>query len=103
MNRLLPLLALACLALPAAASAEPKLDGEFPVDEKPAQLVQGPDGNVWFLLNGGELGRITPEGTVSDDFSLGILANGQDITAAPDRLWVSFQNGVIEIDPATEP
>src|SRR5687768_12185666 len=98
MNRLLPLLLLAALALPAVASAEPALDGQFPVDAKPEELVQGPDGNVWFLM-GSELGRITPDGTVSDDFAIG--ATGTDIAASPTRLWIARSGGVVEVDPAT--
>ncbi|HEX8205868.1 MAG TPA: hypothetical protein VF587_07410, partial [Solirubrobacteraceae bacterium] len=99
MHRLLFLL-LALLALPATALAEPRLDGEFPVDSKPAQLTLGPDGNVWFVTDSDEIGRITPDGTVSDDFPHGMSGAARDITAGGGRLWLSQDDSVIAIDPA---
>ena len=99
MRRTLALLTL-LLALPATAAAEPKLDGQFPVDAKPNQLVEGPDGNVWFIMDGTEFGSITPDGTVSDDFAMPGAVTPKDITAGGGKLWISYDDGFVEVDPA---
>ena len=94
-------LALAALLLtPAAAAAAPALSGEFPVDAQPKSLAIGPDGNVWFIMQSTEFGRITPDGTVSDDFALPGGVTPSDITGSPTRLWIAHNDGIVEVDPA---
>ena len=59
--------------------------------DEPADIVTGPDGNLWFTLNAdpGGIGRITPEGDVmkfSDDLTMNSRPLG--IAAGPDgALW----------------
>ena len=99
---LLALTLAAILLTPAVATAVPALDGEFPVTGKPAQLVQGPNGNVWFVMEGGgkEFGQIAPDGTVTEyDTTGGELP--RDITSVGGRLWLSYDDGIVEVDPAS--
>jgi virginiamycin B lyase len=102
MRRVVTLLLLA-LALPAGASAAPALDREIPVSGKPLQLVQGPDGNVWFGLEtsstNDEFGRIMPDGTV-DEFDTPGAEKATDIAAGGGRVWMAYEDGIIEVDPA---
>jgi virginiamycin B lyase len=64
-------------------------------DSRPFGIVTGPDGNLWFAENqGGQIGRITPQGDIieipiptRDSFPIGI-------TAGPDgALWFTERNG----------
>lgn len=65
---LVALLALA--VLPAAASAAPKIDGEFSVPGLGAnnKIVEGPDGNMWATVSNEakDVARITPAGEVKE-------------------------------------
>ncbi len=80
-------------ALAAVAAAAPSLT-EFPLptpNRDPLGIARGPEGNVWFTENAnpGAIGRITPEGTITE-FTTGLTANSQPtgITAGPDgNLW----------------
>src|SRR3954447_3810889 len=91
------------LALPAAASAAPALDGKFSVSGEVQRLARGPDGNVWFTLGGlgvtKEFGRITPSGAVTEyDTPMDMKPVG--ITRAPDgQLWMTAPNNVISFSP----
>jgi streptogramin lyase len=65
----------------------------------PLGIVAGPDGNLWFTVNTGQIGRITPSGTVSE-YPLPTPANGrlpEEITTRPDgNLWFTdAYSGVI--------
>jgi virginiamycin B lyase len=68
----------------------------------PGRLTPGPDGNLWFPLSTGKIGRITPAGAITS-FPLptpqGVTA---PLTAAPDgNLWFPEANGKIgRITPA---
>lgn len=91
------------LLWPAAAGAAPTLDGIFAVSGTPGAIAPGPDGNVWFALSGSsagkELGRIAPDGAVTEYDTPG-NANVLSIAAAPGgKLWMSREGGVIEWDP----
>src|SRR5579864_2969644 len=75
---------------------------EFPVTLRKATdfadlLIAGPDGNLWFSIEGylpdysafGEMGRITPQGTVTI-FDLGKFIVPRDMTIGPDNnIWFS--------------
>ena len=57
---------------------------EFPLDSSPWGIAAGSDGNLWFT-RGGQIGRITPAGTVT---WFGSRLAPQEITAGPDgHLW----------------
>src|SRR5947209_94431 len=87
---------LACLvvvALPGASAAQGSVITEYSQGLMPGTLplgiTTGPDGNVWFTLNDGEIGRITPSGMITR-FATGITPGStpSDITAGPDgALW----------------
>jgi streptogramin lyase len=65
---------------------------EFPAGGQVAELVTGPDGNVWFTTElSNEIGRITPSGaTVFHAVPSGSLPEG--IAAGPDgNLWFTEQ------------
>ena len=70
----------AAVLLPAVATAAPAVNGEFPVTEKPGQLTQGPDGNVWVVLGGPtkDLAKITPAGGVTEYDAPDIAERGRD-------------------------
>lgn len=75
----------------------------FPVSMGPGGIVTGPDGNLWFVENTGSeprevaIGRITPEGVVSEFRMLEPDGNLWDITTGPDgNLWFT-DNGRNEI------
>jgi streptogramin lyase len=87
-----------------------RLDGsisEFSVGISPSSLVGitgGPDGNVWFAEAADKIGRINPEGIVTE-FASGITAGASpyDITAGPDgNLWFTElgKAGIGRITPA---
>jgi uncharacterized delta-60 repeat protein len=70
----------------------------------PLEMVAGPDGNLWFTELGKGIGRITPQGQLTE-FTTGIPANAQPygITAGPDgNLWFTefALNRVARITPA---
>jgi virginiamycin B lyase len=93
-------LAAAALALlPASASAEPKLDGEFPVSTQPQYLTAGPDGNVWVALQD-KVAKVAPDGTVTE-YDPQKVTFPKGIATGPDgNLWVTQSNGVARFSPA---
>jgi len=80
---------------------------EFPLPtlgQFPASITPGPDGNVWFTeqfvqflgqpanIPLGQIGRITPQGTITE-FPLAVGDAPGDITAGPDgNLWFGVRN-----------
>jgi virginiamycin B lyase len=93
-------LAAAALALlPATASAEPKLDGEFAVSSQPQYLTTGPDGNVWVALQD-RVAKVAPDGTVTE-YDPQKVTFPKGIATGPDgNLWVTQSNGVARFSPA---
>ena len=91
---LLVTLGLATLVSPPSAgaapapevSAKPTVDTDvFEVDGEPTRIVQGPDGNLWFGVQGNsagnDLARITPSGAITYfelGTTVGTLAVGPD-------------------------
>jgi virginiamycin B lyase len=61
---------------------------ETPVNDQPRGVVKGPDGNIWFVEDGGEsFGTIAPGGVYTDHF-FGYFQNG--IIVGPDgALWTT--------------
>lgn len=71
------------------------------------QIITGPDGNLWFSLEGGDannnavgaLGRVTTQGAISI-VSLGKFAVPVDMTVGPDHnLWFTTTFGVGRVTP----
>ena len=100
--------AVTALALQApSAHAAPALAGTFPstgtLSGQPGRLTAGPDGNVWFTISGSpdkQLGKITPDGTVTE-FELTGDPGLIGLTAGPDaNLWATDIGNVIKIPPA---
>jgi streptogramin lyase len=99
----------AVLALPAAAQASQvtEFSTGLTVANAPADITNGPDGNLWFteqgLLPG--IGRITPTGAITE-YSTGLLNVPGDIVgdSADGGVWFT-QKGITEaigrIDPST--
>jgi streptogramin lyase len=91
-------LALAAL-MATSALAAPAVDGEFSLSEKPKQITQGPDGNMWVTLENKKLAKVTPDGTVTE-FTPAALKDGNGITTGPDgNLWVVQSGEVVQIPP----
>jgi streptogramin lyase len=91
---------------PAAVSAAPAVTGEFPtsgtLSDKPSHIAEGPDGNIWAVLEDSKLARVTPSGAVTE-FANANLSGARGITTGPDgNLWVTATNKVVQIDP-TDP
>lgn len=59
---------------------------------EPHGLCQGPDGNVWFCMNGSnQIGRITPGGSITLWNLPGGVGSPEDITAGTDgNLWFTL-------------
>ncbi len=99
----------AVAALPAAASAEPAVNGVYDVPSKPGHMTVGPDRAVWVVLDGAganpDLARFAPNGdrTLHDLSGQGItLTPEASITTGPDdNLWVPVGNGVAKIPPGS--
>ncbi|RKQ92789.1 ASPM-SPD-2-Hydin domain-containing protein [Solirubrobacter pauli] len=54
----------------------------------PAEIVLGPDGNLWFTERAGRIGRITPAGVITEFAVPTAGAQPTDITVGPDgHLW----------------
>lgn len=97
-------------AAPAAASAAPALDGEFPTSGSPKEMATGPDGAVWFVLDNSadskEFGRIAPDGTVTEydtpnNQAVKGISAGPDVAGGPsNRVWMTQSGGVVKWDPA---
>jgi streptogramin lyase len=69
----------------------------------PFTITNGPDGNLWFTEAGvGQVGRITPGGTIAEFTAPAGPALLQGITSGPDgNLWVAdANNGLIKLTPA---
>ncbi len=70
---------------------------EYPslgANQKPQGITGGPDGNIWFAVQAGSIGRITPNGQVTL-FNSGIPAGShpQYVTTGSDgNLWFTQQN-----------
>jgi streptogramin lyase len=62
---------------------------EFPASGGPAGIVAGPDGALWFTeANGSKIGRITVDGTITNEFPLPAGSNPYAIAAGSDgALW----------------
>ncbi len=94
---------LAVAATPAAAA--PQVNGVFDLPGGPKYITEGPDGNVWVVLDGtGALGediaKITPAGVVTG-YNSATYNNPVGIAAGPDgNLWLTQPNGVVRVDPA---
>jgi streptogramin lyase len=90
-------LVVVCLFAPAAAAGADPLGmvSEFPtgiVDGGPHGITVGPEGNLWFTEVPSEVGRITPNGSVTS-FYLGIIADPNSIVTGPDgNLWFTEPN-----------
>jgi streptogramin lyase len=96
MRRLLPALLAALALAPATASAAPAVSGEFPtvgtLSGGPKHLTQGPDGNIWVVLDSAKLAKVTPDGAVTE-YATSNLVNPIGITTGPDgNLWVTGTN-----------
>jgi virginiamycin B lyase len=92
-----------CLVLLASgrAQAAPVVDGTFDLSGDAQRIAQGPDGNMWATLGGGnEIARITPQGAVTE-FDVPLFVNPIGIGSGPDgKLWVTFSTKVGRFDPA---
>ena len=75
---------------------------EFPIPTPPASgflitpgmITAGPDGNLWFAESyGDKIGRITPDGSITE-FTTPTPASGpKDITVGPDKnFWFIESN-----------
>ena len=101
----------AVVVLAPAAAAAPALDGTFTPSGKPGHIARGPDGNVWFSISGSsagkELGRIAPDGTITEydtpnNLAVSDLASGPSTAGgAHDRVWLTQEGAVTRWDPAT--
>ncbi|HYI80523.1 MAG TPA: hypothetical protein VEW67_06660 [Thermoleophilaceae bacterium] len=102
-ERLLILVVAVCLALLASgnAHAAPVVDGTFDLSGDAQRIAQGPDGNMWVTLGGGnEVARITPAGNVTE-FNVDDIAGAVGIGAGPDgNIWVTLSTKVGRFDPA---
>ncbi len=80
---------------------------EFPVQTAagPAGITAGPDGNVWFTefrVEGNSIGRITPEGVITEFLIPDFAAHPLGITTGPDgALWFAENRGPNRISRIT--
>ncbi|HEY7360690.1 MAG TPA: NHL repeat-containing protein, partial [Streptosporangiaceae bacterium] len=64
-------------------------------ESRPLGITAGPDGNLWFTEGAGRIGRITPQGAITE-FSTGISPGAEPtgIAAGPDgNLWFTESAG----------
>jgi hypothetical protein len=64
----------------------------------PLAITGGPDGNVWFLAHGGTVGKITPDGVITN-YSAPSSSDFPDrgITAGPDgNVWFTTDTGNLD-------
>ncbi len=61
---------------------------KFTIDTRVEGITAGPEGNMWFAVEGvGKIGRVTPSGTVTE-YSLPAGSHPKGITLGPDgELW----------------
>lgn len=99
----LPAALLAAALAPGVAAAAPAVTGEFRLTERPHQLTQGPDGNVWVALEGttrNDLAKVAPDGTVTE-YDVPQLRSPIGIAAGPDgNLWLTQTGEVVRLSPA---
>src|ERR1041385_2510857 len=65
----------------------------FPIptpDSQPISIIQGPDGNLWFVeQDASKVARVTPKGEITE-FRTPTFSFPLDITAGPDgNVWFS--------------
>ena len=93
----LPLVVLVLLMTPLPAGADVgfvRFDDGLTPAAGPTFVAAGPDGNVWFGENSGDVGRITPDGVITE-FDTGIVGVGP-ITTGPDgNIWFGRVNNSI--------
>jgi streptogramin lyase len=100
MKRLVLAAMLSGLLLAPTALAAPAVTGEFDLGEVPQYLTLGPDGNMWVALEGSDIARVAPDGTVKT-FTVPEINTPKGITTGPDaNLWVTQINGVVRFSPA---
>lgn len=97
MRSLVPKLLTAVIVLVAAlvwvpvAGAAPTVSGKFELGTEidgNAKIVAGPDGNMWFPLQGKKVGEITPAGVIQE-FELAKIENGRGMAVGPEgRIWI---------------
>jgi streptogramin lyase len=97
--------ALCCAPLAHAAPVSPAFVGDVDLSGTPKGITQGPDGNMWVMLENSaqnnEVAKITPAGVVTE-YNDDDLANGGGITAGPDgNLWVLRTNSLAKFSPAS--
>jgi streptogramin lyase len=97
------LLVLAALVPVSAASAAPAITGVFLLGteiETNNKIVAGPDGNMWFTLQGKKVGKVTQAGIVQE-FELAGIENTIGIAAGPEgRIWVVATNKATSFLPS---
>jgi virginiamycin B lyase len=100
---LLPAALVAAALAPGAAAAAPTVTGQFRLSERPHQLTQGPDGNVWVALEGttrNDLAKVAPDGTVTE-YDVAALRSPFGIATGPDgNLWLTQTGEVVRLSPA---
>lgn len=74
-------------------------------DNRPHDIIAGPDGNLWFTSIGGHLvGRIQTDGTILSPFSLGGAVDPYGIELGPDgNIWITdwgTNDQIIKMDPS---
>jgi streptogramin lyase len=70
---------------PAWAAAGTITEFTIPTKGTPFDITAGPDGNLWFTDGAGEIGRITPSGSITE---FPVPSGSFRITAGPDgNLW----------------
>jgi streptogramin lyase len=93
---LVGLFAFAFLACPTLAQADPTLTEftggvtpGFSANRDPEGITVGPDHNIWFAEQAGDLARINPDGSVSE-FTLTTESRPMSVTTGPDgNMWYS--------------
>jgi virginiamycin B lyase len=92
----------AALTLAAGAHAAPAVNGIYDVSDTPKKLAQGPDGNVWVVLEGvpNALARFSPDGA-KQEFPLAGVNGAKGIATGPDgNLWLTASTQIVRVPPA---
>lgn len=65
-------------------------------------LTAGPDGNIWFIDNGGHVGRMAPTAMLGEVTVFTVATNPRDSTTGPaigvgpdGNIWFSYEPGTI--------